>query len=219
MKATVVRMRGTPEPDGVWDKPDWRAAETLVLDRFMGTRPAHVPDTRARLGYDDAALYVIFRVADRFVRAVARQTQDPVCRDSCVEFFFSPGPDASQSYFNLEMNCGGTLLFEFHGRPRADTVPIAEEDCARIRVAHTLPKIVDPEIPEPVVWSVEYRLPLGLLRTYAPVRQPAPGARWRGNLYKCGDATSHPHWLTWAPVDRPGPDFHVPQDFGVLEFA
>lgn len=33
-----------------------------------------------------------------------------------------------------------------------------------------------------------------------------------------GDNTSHPHWLTWAPVHSPRPDFHTPRSFGTLEF-
>lgn len=33
-----------------------------------------------------------------------------------------------------------------------------------------------------------------------------------------GDNTSHPHWLTWAPVPSPRPDFHTPRSFGTLEF-
>nr|WP_319490879.1 carbohydrate-binding family 9-like protein [uncultured Desulfobacter sp.] len=27
-----------------------------------------------------------------------------------------------------------------------------------------------------------------------------------------------PHWLIWAPVDFPTPDFHQPQAFGALCF-
>jgi len=41
---------------------------------------------------------------------------------------------------------------------------------------------------------------------------------WRANFYKCADSTSHPHWLTWSPVDHPTPHFHLPAFFGTLEF-
>ncbi|MDA0991466.1 MAG: carbohydrate-binding family 9-like protein, partial [Verrucomicrobia bacterium] len=54
---------------------------------------------------------------------------------------------------------------------------------------------------------------------FRTLNRPAPGVSWRSNLYKCGDATSHPHWLTWSPIDRPKPDFHVPDQFGTLTFA
>jgi hypothetical protein len=37
--------------------------------------------------------------------------QGDVWTDSCVEFFFTPGPDLDDGYFNIEANCGGTLEF------------------------------------------------------------------------------------------------------------
>jgi hypothetical protein len=57
-----------------------------------------------------------------------------------------------------------------------------------------------------------------ILQKYAPVQRPGPTVTWRANFYKCGDKTSHPHWLTWNPVDKPRPDFHLPQYFGTLVF-
>ena len=39
-------------------------------------------------------------------------------------------------------------------------------------------------------------------------------ASLRGNIYKCGDKTAHPHFLSWAPVGTPSPDFHRPEYFG-----
>ena len=82
-----------------------------------------------------------------------------------------------------------------------------------------MPKIVDPEIAKPTTWTVEYRIPLDLLAKYYPKAvKPAPGVTWRANFYKCGDDTSHPHWLSWSCVDRPKPDFHAPTSFGTLVF-
>jgi len=203
-----------------WDKPAYHAVEPLRLSHFMGERPEHVPVVQAKLLYDRDALYVMFQVADRYVRAVARAHQDAVCRDSCVEFFFTPGEDLAVGYFNLEMNCGGTVLFHHQVVPRQGSVEIDAADVARIDIAHSLPRIVDPEIAKPVSWTVEYRLPVDILGKYAAsVQRPAPGVRWRGNFYKCADATSHPHWLTWSPVDYPRPDFHRPMSFGMIEFG
>ena len=70
------------------------------------------------------SLFVIFKVDDQFVRATAKENQDSVCVDSCVEFFFSPDSDSKNGYFNLEMNCGGTYLFNFQKVPRGEAVQI-----------------------------------------------------------------------------------------------
>jgi hypothetical protein len=214
------KLSAPPTLDGDWDKPVWHPAPVAVLENYMGERPAHFPHTEFRVAYDMEAIYIIFRTADRYVRAVAEKEFDgPVYKDSCVEFFFTPGPDTNIGYFNLEMNCGGTLLFHCQTRPRqSNTISIA--DCARITKFHQLPRIVNPEITTPTVWTVEYRLPLEIISRYMPkMTAPKPGVLWRANFYKCGDDTSHPHWLTWAPVDFPRPDFHRPESFGWLEFV
>lgn len=219
MIARVNREAVPPPIIADWDALPWRTMPTIRLQHHMGTRPVHFPRTSVRLAYDDTAVYVMFQVADRYVRAVAARHQEPVCGDSCVEFFFTPGLDVSLGYFNLEMNCGGTMLFHFHTRPRAGTTAIPTVDCDRIVLAHDLPRIVDPELQHPVTWTLGYALPVDLLAGYCPVVRPKAGVRWRANFYKCADRTSHPHWLTWAPVDHPKPDFHLPDEFGTMVFV
>ncbi len=205
--------------DARWDKPAWGRADPIELTYHMGERPAHFPKVQAKLLYDDEAVYVIFRVEDRYVRAAASAHQGPVCRDSCVEFFFTPGTDVDKGYFNVEVNCGGTMLVHFQVVPRKNPMPLKPAELDAISIAHTMPRIVDPEIARPTTWTVEYRFPTSLAATYYPgAKKPAPGVTWRANFYKCADDTSHPHWLTWSCVDRPKPDFHVPSSFGTLVF-
>jgi hypothetical protein len=184
----------------------------------MGKKPVHFPKTEVKIAYDEMAISVMFQVEDRYVRAVALAHQDNVWEDSCVEFFFTPNSDVSLGYFNLEMNCGGILLFHFQAGSGKDRIIIPEKDCDQIKVAHSLPRIVDPEITQPITWRVACSIPLELLKSYCPVILPGPGVEWQANFYKCGDKTSHPHWLTWALVDFPRPNFHLPQSFGTLEF-
>jgi hypothetical protein len=202
-----------------WTKPPWEDIPPLFLDHHMGPMPAHIPRTRARIAYDHLAIFLIFEVQDRYVCARKLAYQDRVCEDSCVEFFFTPGEDLSTGYFNLEVNCGGTATF-YHqkGRGLADQA-VSKADFDQVRISHTLPQIVDPEIPTPLTWVLAYRLPFSILAKYAPLVQPATGVSWRANLYKCADSCSHPHWLTWSPVDLPAPDFHQPAFFGRLDFA
>jgi len=198
--------------------PPWKAIPSELIRNYMGERPGHFPKTEVKIAYDDMAIYVMFRVEDRYVQAAAAKHQDPVCGDSCVEFFFTPGSDVSRGYFNLEMNCGGTMLFHFHPGSKSGRIEIPGGDCDEIAITHSLPRMVDPEIQESVTWTVSYSVPIAMLSRYCQVRRPQPNAMWRANFYKCADKTSHPHWLTWSPVDYPKPNFHLPQSFGVLEF-
>ena len=201
-----------------WENPPWNDTTPLEINNFMGEKPSHLPRTQARLLYDDNFIYVFFRVEDRYVRALAEHYHGNVWEDSCVEFFFTPSVDISQGYFNLEINAGGTPLFHYQQKPRLNPLAIADEDCNRVEIYHSLPKIIDPEITEPTTWQLRYHLPIDIIAKYCPIVQPAPGVLWKANLYKCADKTSHPHWLTWAVVDNPTPDFHRPEFFGTLEF-
>ncbi len=214
----VHRITEAPEINAVWDKPPWSGIKPLQLQNYMGDRPEHFPFTQAKVAYDNAAVYIIFRVEDRYVKAVTRKNHGPVFTDSCVEFFFSPADNSQKGYFNLEMNCGGTMLFHHQLAPGIKRDSVSEGDIAQIEVAHSLPKIVDPEIEEDTTWIVEYRIPFSVISHYQTFPQPGTGTIWRANFYKCADKTSHPHWLTWAPIDQPRPDFHQPGYFGTLEF-
>ena len=69
----------------------------------------------AKAAYDDEFFYLIWKVEDQFVLARRTEHQQPVYRDSCVEFFFTPGGDPAEvGYFNLETNCAGVKLFGIH---------------------------------------------------------------------------------------------------------
>lgn len=218
MIAKAVRWTGSSAMVWDWDEPPWREVPSERLRNHMGQMPDPFPAVEVKIAYDNDAIFIMFRVADQYVRAVAAEHQDSVCGDSCVEFFFTPGSDVTSGYFNVEMNCGGVMLFHFNSEVRRGMHVIPKADCAKIVKVHSLSRMIDPEIREPVTWTVGYAVPMALLRRYCPVTSPAPHVIWRVNFYKCADNTSHPHWLTWVPVDYPKPNFHLPRSFGILEF-
>lgn len=215
----VHRLTEAMKIDGGWDKLQWRSIKPIEIKNYMGEKPEYQPVTQAKVLYDAESIYVIFRVEDQYVRAVAREYYGPVWKDSCVEFFFTPGEDLSLGYFNLEVNCGGTALFHYQKAPGRDVKEIDLADMSQIEIAHSLPKIVEKEITEPVTWTIEYRLPLAIIEKYCHTTMPDAGLIWRANFYKCVENNSHPHWLTWSFVDNPEPSFHRPEFFGTLEFT
>jgi hypothetical protein len=90
------------------------------------------------------------------------------------------------------------------------------EDASRIEIYHSLPEIVDPEIIDETIWTIEFTIPFAMFEKYVGPLKPVVGQTWRGNLYKCADGSSHPHWATWAPIDEL--NFHLPHCFGYLNF-
>jgi hypothetical protein len=219
LRYEVHKLAGNISIDGKWDKPQWRNIKPIEIRNHMGEKPEYQPTAKVKMVYDDEYIYVIFRVEDQYVRAVAEEYHGPVWKDSCVEFFFTPGQDLSIGYLNLEVNCGGTALFHYQKSPGQDVREAHITDMDQIKIAHSLPKIVDPEITEPIVWTIEYRLPLAIIQKYCQTAMLGPGVVWRVNFYKCAENNSHPHWLTWSFVDHAEPSFHQPAFFGTLGFV
>lgn len=206
------------EVNSKWDKEIWSKTSSICLTNFMGERPLHFPETYVKLRYDKENIYVIFRVKDKYIKAVAKKTNGKVWQDSCVEFFFSPGSDIERGYFNFEANCKGVFLFQYHINNGDTKDFVSIEDCEKIEISYSLTKEVEIESSEPENWTLEYSIPIAVLSKYMKVDEPGPGVSWRANFYKCADKTSHPHWLTWTMVDYPKPKFHLPEFFGRLDF-
>ena len=138
-KYKVQKISIQPEINAVWDKTPWSGIEPIQIKNYMGDKPEHLPFTQAKMAYDNTAVYVIFRVEDRYVRAVADKNQGPVYLDSCVEFFFTPGTDIKEGYFNLEMNCGGTMLFHHQMEPRTEQAHISEQHIQQVDLLELIP--------------------------------------------------------------------------------
>lgn len=222
MNYCIRRTAAPPPLDGDWDNPAWRQANTLEVANFY-SRPGSSthPQVQAKLLHDGDAVYVFFQVHDQYVICRGTQYHDPVCRDSCVEFFVEPKPD--KGYLNFEVNCGGTLLVSYVEVPVRTPdgfekyTPLPWDIAQNVQIEHSMPAKVDPEIAEPVDWWVAYRVPLGVLSEYVGELGPLSGQQWRANFYKCADDSSHPHWASWAPIEG-RLDFHQPEFFAPIHF-
>ena len=215
----VVKTKKPIKIDSNWDKKQWKKVKPVTITNYMGDIPAFKPEVQAKMVYDRDNLYVIFRVKDKYVKSITDRNNGPVWRDSAVEFFFSPDVENPRLYFNIETNCGGFALFH-HNNPidRSQNKRLTDEDIAQLEIAHSMAAFVDPEITDEVTWTIEYKVPLDLLRKYSPITTPAKGVEWRANFYKIAEITSNPHYITWSKIDLPRPNFHVPEAFGRLIF-
>lgn len=214
----VAKLKKAIKIDAKWNKSQWKKIKPIDIKLYMGKESAFKPQVQAKMMYDDANVYLIFQVKDRFVKSVMTKINDQVSTDSCVEFFFAPDFEHPLKYFNLEINAGGVPLLYYITKPMSGLTILKDEEISQIEIAHSLPSVVDPEITEPVTWNIEYRIPLAMLRKYSNVTNPAPGVIWKANFYKTGSKTSNPNYLTWSFVDNPRPNFHLPQFFGTLKF-
>jgi hypothetical protein len=218
-KYRIKKCLEQPQIDADWHKSFWRDIESIKINlSHWPVQSEHIPYTEAKLQYDAAHLYVIFRVHDCYVRAVTSQINGEVWKDSCVEFFFAPNPDKPYAYFNLEANCCGILLAQCHTGPRQNSRFLDVEDCHRINIDSSASGPIRNEIAKSLTWTLEYVVPFELLARYADIMKPVRGVTWYGNFYKCADDCSYPHWMAWSSINSEELDFHRPDYFGVLTF-
>ncbi|MDZ4199488.1 MAG: carbohydrate-binding family 9-like protein [Kiritimatiellia bacterium] len=210
-----------PALDSPLESEPWSGAEAFTLSHARPEGSSHCPRVTVRLLHDREAVSVRFQVWDRHILCRHTAYQDPVCRDSCVEWFAQPRPD--KGYVNFEINCGGALHCSYIEDPTrtpqgfARRVMVPEESARLLTIHHTLPSVVDPAIDEPTVWEVGLRVPFVFWDPFTGPTGPVPGQTWRGNFYKCGGSPDYRHWLSWQPVGEL--NFHRPQDFGPFRFA
>lgn len=220
-KNHLARFAKTAPPlDANWNDAVWQHAEILEIKKFRPESSAHRPRTSAKLLHAENGLHGIFRVEDQFVRSVRTSFQDEVWKDSCVEFFAQP--KSGHGYFNFEMNCGGALVCCFISDPTRTSegfkkfLKLPKAIGETIQIHSSLPKIVEPEISEPISWELNFFIPFAVFENYVGPLGKISGQSWRGNFFKCAEENSHPHWAAWSPVDEF--NFHLPRCFGAIQF-
>jgi hypothetical protein len=221
MRYQINRSPATPQSSLDWDGPAWREIPSLAIEHFHPAGSDHRPLAQVKLFHTGDALHVLFRVRDRYVKSVATQYQQMVCNDSCVELFVQPKPD--RGYFNFEINCCGTMLL-YHiedatrvGNAFAKYTKVSSAHAQQIQILTTMSKTTPIEIDRPTEWRLALRVPVSIMESYVGAIGDLSGQTWCGNLYKCGDETSHSHWASWAPIGEEL-NFHQPDKFGELRF-
>ena len=162
--------------------------ETVACNNWPADFP-YAPQVGFRIFHTGADLLLRFDIAERCTAARTLDDNGPVWTDSCAEFFFRP--EGSDSYYNFECNCIGTLL-----------------------VGHRRDRTQAEHAPAEVLRTVRRRA-TALFRDRIAGWDGVQGAM---NLYKCGDDLSCPHYLSWRPVGTPAPDFHRPEFFEPVFF-
>ncbi len=220
MEYLIRKTAAPPTLEANWENAAWQSAGTLEIKHFRPEGSDHRPRTSARLLHDERGIHGIFRVHDRYVRCVRTEYHSEVWRDSCVEFFAEP--KSGRGYFNFEFNCGGAFLCCHITNPERTPdgfkqfTKVPPEIGQLIQTRASLPRVVDPEITEPVTWTLQFLIPFALFENYAGSLGKVSGQMWRGNFFKCAEDSTRPHWAAWSPVDEL--NFHLPRCFGVLHF-
>ena len=187
--------------------------EPLQLEMANWIEYPYKPDVSVRIAYNENELFLRYQVKEQSVKADVAKNNGRVWTDSCVEFFVSP--EGNDEYYNLEMNCIGTILLAYRGEGK-EAVYGTEEQIATIRRISTLGTTPFAERKEPTEWEITVAIPWELF--FGHKLKPERGTKMRCNFYKCGDELSVPHFVSWTKISTEKPSFHQPKFFGGIEF-
>ena len=161
------------------------------------------PSMSATLSYDEAGIHVHMESDETDLRAAETKHLHYVHHDSCMELFMQYDADNDERYINIEINPNGTV-YSAVCYDRYRTEKITEEDIATFGIRTVI---------KDDGWELFYTVPVAFIQKYIPTYRHTAGTHMRGNIYKCGDLTDHPHYGCFAPIDLEKPDFHRPEFF------
>ena len=172
----------------------------------------YAPQVAFRMFHTGAWLLLRFDVEERYTAAKVAEDNGRVWTDSCVEFFLELD---DRGYYNFETTCIGRMLLGFR-KTHADAVHAPAEIMRQIRRTPTLDTEPFAERAGDNRWQMTLAIPPTALFRHELATWD--GLRARMNLYKCGDDLSHPHFLSWQPIEASKPTFHLPAFFAAAEF-
>lgn len=172
-----------------------------------------MPKVSFKIAHGNDCIFLKYDVQEHEVLARYRKTNEPVYKDSCVEFFIALGDD--KAYYNLEFNRLGTCLGGF-GIPSEVRASLPAEILETIRFERSIVQTGGGAAPT-INWTLTLVVPVRVFRFHQI--NSLKGQRCRVNFYKCGDDLTQPHYLAWKNIVAARPDFHQPDFFGEAEFV
>jgi len=184
------------------------------IDKINWDITDYKPEVYFKIAYCKKEICLKYFVREEYVKAEKTGVNQDVYEDSCVEFFVSPEHDDG-IYYNFEFNSIGAFLAG-SGTGRHNSTRTDPALAGKIRCLPSLPREPFTERVGPQEWTLTVAIHTDIL--FRHEIKELSGNEFRANFYKCGDALSVPHYLTWNPVLSEKPDFHRPGYFGIIHF-
>lgn len=188
--------------------PDLSQLEFVSLSNHLWSEdyPCFFASRASVSAVKNSGLYVVMISDEPCYKAVYTKRDEPIYKDSCLEFFCRPFADDTR-YFNFEINPNGAYLSEI-GSSRGDRKFIKELTDAE-------PSVEVLSVSDG--WGVSLFIPEQLISEAFGKEFSMDKTEYLSvNFYKCGEETDSPHFSSAFFVDTPAPDFHRPEYFGKL---
>ncbi len=180
--------------------------QVLKVENYYKNEQEYYPVVEFSVCYSEEGFHAKFKTYEKNPKAVATEHFQPVHLDSCVEWFVNFYPEKCDRYFNFETNANGVVNAHFR-KDRKDKTPLTVEDANSLNIKTEV--LND-------YWTVEYTVTFDFIKKFIPDYEFKKGMELKSNVYKCGEETEVPHFGMWQEIKREKPDFHQPDDFGVM---
>jgi len=189
-----------------------KSQEYNQIDQFSWGKVSPEPMVRFKIAHSHKAILLQYDVWERETLARYSSHNDPVCKDSCVEFFISF--EGERNYYNFEFNCLGTCHAAW-GIDRYDRQLLNPTVINQIQTHTKIQRVIKNQL-SLINWQLSLQFPLGIF-LFDDI-DSLTGKKATANFYKCCDDLVQPHFITWYPVKTKKPDFHLKSHFGRIEF-
>jgi hypothetical protein len=194
---------------------DWRSAPLHALVPVAGDAP---PATTFRILAAPAALHLRIDCVATRLTCRMENDGDPLYLEDVVEVFLGPAGRDPALYLEYEVSPRGRDLLLLvacaadgtRSAWRSWALAPERRPSARVRTRGGA-AVHGARVRG---WSADIRLPWALFAGLGG--RPAPGAEWRGNLFRIDHAGGRPAHAAWAALDRAA--FHQPARFGRIRF-
>jgi alpha-galactosidase len=200
-------------PDGNLDKPAWRAASWVEVERDAFSR-VKFPQSATEIASLWTPAYVYFAYRCKYTTLNLYDSKD-TSKDfwtlwdrDVVEVFLNPQPEHMRHYYEFEVapnNLWIDLDIDLDKNPFNDP----KWDSGFEHATHIDAKNH--------VWTCEMRIPVAAMKGTKPLEA---NTEWRLNFFRCdgpGDDTKR-RFLSWSQVHNDTHSFHAPWSFGVIRF-
>jgi hypothetical protein len=232
----AYRAATAPTIDGRLDDRAWQAVPWTdpFVDIEGSARSLPRLLTRARIVWDDHALYIGATMEEPHIWATLTQHDSVIFRDHDFEIFIDPNGD-NHEYYELEVNALNTTWDLLLPKPYKDEGRAVNGwEIAGLRTAVALDGTLNNWRDIDQGWSVEIALPWAALGELARrTSPPVHGDQWRINFsrvewqlrwppdsgaegYRVVPGTKEANWV-WSPQHVI--DMHRPEQWGYLQFS
>ncbi len=176
------------------------------LDSFHWESPTpYRPETYCKIGIVGKNIFAQLKCYEKNPKTVYENRDDPIYKDSCLEFFIKPLADKKE-YINIECNSKGVFLCEIgEGKHNRRLLKAVTEASPEVRSFNGKDL-------KGSFWAVTIELTEDFIKSVFAV-DAFDYTVVECNFYKCGDDCATPHYLAYSPVTTLPPGFHNPECF------